>query len=177
MENRRLLWYVVRTNVQQEDRVVSNLNAWQVESFAPKIKERRPSSRSIKPVYAIKPLFPDYVFARFDALEKLHKIRFTRGVCEVVTFGGEPKSVDGEIISALKSRINGEGLVKLDDDFQKGDRVSIKGGPFRGFNGVFERKTSCFERVIILLNSVGSQTRVEIDRDLLTEVTQRRRAG
>jgi len=36
-----LRWYVIYTHPKQEERVDKNLRAWQVETFFPKIKERR----------------------------------------------------------------------------------------------------------------------------------------
>jgi transcriptional antiterminator RfaH len=165
-----LLWYVVRTNSRQETRVLNNLAAWQVEAFAPKIEERHYPSYARKPVYVIKPLFPNYVFARFDANTTLHKIRFTRGVNDVVTFGDMPTPVDDEIIALIKSRTDEYGMVSLGETFHEGDEVLIKSGPLKTFNGVFVRGTNDAQRVLILLNCVTYQPHIEIEREFLTKV-------
>jgi transcriptional antiterminator RfaH len=165
-----LLWYVVRTNSRQEERVLKNLAAWQVETFAPKIKEQRYPSYSSKPNYIIKPLFPNYIFVRFDVDASLHNIRYTRGVNDVVTFGDMPTPVDDEIIALIKSRINEQGLVNIGESFQEGDEVLIKSGPLKTFSGVFVRGTNDRERVMILLDCVTYQPHIEIERGFLMKV-------
>ena len=164
-----LLWYVVRTNPRQESRVHDNLEAWQVESFAPTVEERRYPSNAKKPVYVVKPLFANYVFARFDVNTTLHKVRYTRGVSHVVTFGGMPTPVDDEIIALIKSRSDERGVVRIAETFQEGDEVLIKSGPLKTFNGVFVRGTNDAQRVLILLNSVAFQPYLEIDREFLAK--------
>lgn len=58
-------WYLVSTKPQQEERAENNLAAWRVETFAPRVKRRRGRAGG-EPVYSIKPLLPDYTFARFE---------------------------------------------------------------------------------------------------------------
>ncbi len=69
-------WYVVQTGARQEDRAVSNLNAWGVETFLPKMRRRRTQLTGIT-THAVAPMFPGYIFARSDASRMLHKICFT----------------------------------------------------------------------------------------------------
>src|SRR5215211_1875734 len=91
-------WYAVRTHVNQESRAEANLKAWQLETFFPKIKEQRRNQFSGALTSLTKPLFPRYIFARFDLERSLHKVSFVRGVQNVVSFGGIPSPVDDEII-------------------------------------------------------------------------------
>src|SRR5689334_16613864 len=81
-------WYVVHTNPKQEERADSNLRAWGVETLHPKLKTRRFNEFTGAPTVTTKPLFPRYIFAKFNAREQLAKISFTRGVHYVVSFGG-----------------------------------------------------------------------------------------
>jgi transcriptional antiterminator RfaH len=141
-----------------------------VETFAPKIQEQRYPSYSSKPVYITKPLFPNYIFVRFDVNTSLHNIRFTRGVNDVVTFGCVPTPVDDEIIALIKSRINEKGLIDIGEHFQEGDEVMIKSGPLKTFSGVFVRGTNDVERVMILLDCVTYQPHIEIERGFLQKV-------
>src|SRR5262245_34582992 len=73
-------WYVVHTNAKQEDRAANNLRAWQVETFSPRMKERRYNQFTNEPILMTRPLFPRYIFARFEADQLLHKVSNTRGV-------------------------------------------------------------------------------------------------
>jgi len=54
--------------------------------------------------------------------------------------------------------------------FKPGDVVEIQAGPLRGFQGVFEREMSDQERVVILLDTLATSTRVQISREQLEKV-------
>lgn len=164
-----LRWYVVYTHPKQEDRVVKNLRAWQLESFSPRVKERRygPYGGS---KYVQKYLFPRYVFARFRVDRLLAKIHYTRGVNQVVSFGETPAQVDDEIIHLLQTHVDEEGFVRLGDGLKSGDRVVIKNGLFENFVGVFERELKDSDRVSILLSTVSFQSRLVIEKDLVAKI-------
>jgi transcriptional antiterminator RfaH len=121
--------------------------------------------------YVVKPLFPNYLFARFSVSELLHKISYTRGVHSVLSYGGGPTPIDDEIIEMMRSRLGSDGLIRLDDDFNKGDRVVIKKGPLCHFEGIFEGKYDAQERVSIFLTTVSYQNRVVIEKDWLRKVS------
>src|SRR5215207_6175857 len=116
-------WYVIHTKPMQEERVVSNLHAWGVETLLPKIRELRHNPYSGKPTEIVKPLFPRYMFARFNADALLHKVSYTRGVQGVVSFSGVPCRVDDHIIELLRARQGADGLIKLGESLSPGDKV------------------------------------------------------
>jgi transcriptional antiterminator RfaH len=147
-----------------------NLGALRVETFFPQMKERRRDSFTEKVSYVVKPLFPNYLFARFSVSQMLHKINYTRGVHSVLSNGGRPTPIEDEIIEMMKSRLGSDGLVRIDDDFNKGDRVVINKGPLCHFEGIFEGKYDAQERVSIFLTTVSYQNRVVIEKDLLRKV-------
>lgn len=163
-------WYAVCTNPKQEDRANDNLMAWNVETFAPKIKQRRLNPYTGDQTYLVKPLFPRYIFARFDITHMLHKVRFTRGVYTVVSFGHGPSPVDERIISLIRSRTDDEGFVKLTDEFKPGDQVRITVGPFKDLFGIFEKDMKDNARVMVLLNFINYQAHVNIRSDYLQKV-------
>ena len=88
-------WYVVYTLPNYEQRADSNLRAWHLETFAPKIKARRVNPFNGVSIYVTRPLFPRYIFARFNLNALMHKVRFTRGVSNVVSFGGLVPALGG----------------------------------------------------------------------------------
>jgi transcriptional antiterminator RfaH len=161
-------WYVVHTNPKQEDRAYSNLRCWGVETLHPKLKTRRVNEFSGALTYITKPLFPRYIFAKFDARQQLAKISFTRGVHHGVSFGGQPTPVEEDVIKIISARIDDNGFVKLGGDKLKpGDKVVIKAGPLRDFQGVFERELNDNERISVLLTTISYQGRVVVSRDVL----------
>ena len=160
-------WYVLHTKPKQEERANCNLVAWGVETLNPKLKTRRNNEFTGKPTYVTQPLFPRYLFAKFNAREQLSKILFTRGVHNVVCFGDSPASVSEEIIDVIRERIDQNGIVKAVDDLKPGDRVVISAGPLRNLSGVFEREVKGNDRVLILLTTIGYQGHLEVNRNLI----------
>ena len=158
-------WYVVHTNPRQEERANNNLRAWGVETLNPKLRTCRYNEFSGAPIIITQPLFPRYIFAKFDAGKQLAKIWFTRGVHDVVCFGGTPAPVDEDIIAILHSRMDKDGFIQTNDDLKPGDKVIIKTGPMRNFMGVFERKLKASERILVLLTSINYQGRLVVERD------------
>jgi transcription antitermination factor NusG len=118
-------------------------------------------------VQVIDHMFPRYIFARFNADAMLHKVRFTRGVWNVVMIGDVPARVDDEIIDLLRSRMSPDGLITYQDEFDEGDEVYLKAGPFKGFTGVFNSRLTGSDRVLILLDTVRFQGRLIIDKALI----------
>jgi transcriptional antiterminator RfaH len=163
-------WYVVYTNAKQEERATHNLRSWGVETLHAKLRTRRFNEFTGAPSFISKPLFPRYVFAKFNARKQLAKICFTRGVSTVVSFGGTPASVDDSIIQILDDRIDENGFVKSGEALHPGDRVIVKAGPLRDFVGVFEQELKDSERISILLTTISYQGRLVVSRELIEKI-------
>jgi transcription elongation factor/antiterminator RfaH len=163
-------WYAIRTNPQQEERAKCNLLAWGVETFSPRVRDRRRNQFTGASTFISKPLFPRYIFARFQASSLLHKIWYTRGVHSVVGFGDGPSPIDDEIIALIRSQVNDDGFVRIGEEFRHGDKVQIKDGPLKNMVGVFERNLKEADRIRILLTTVSYQGHLSIERDLVEKV-------
>ena len=161
------LWYVVQTHPKQEDRADINLRAHSVETFLPKIRDRRYNKFTGAPSFITRPLFPKYMFARFKINDLYHLIRYTRGVHSLVSLSSGPIPVNEGVIASIRGRMDSNGLVKLGDEFEPGDEVQIMGGSYESFTGVFERNMQDDERVRILLHTVNYQAHIIIERELV----------
>jgi transcriptional antiterminator RfaH len=166
-----LSWYAIFTNPRQEERANSNLLSWGVETFSPRWKECRRNQFTGVPTYFTKPLFPRYIFARFNVDHLLQKVWFTRGVKSVVTFNDSPARIDDSLIDLIKSRVNEDGFVKLGEDFSQGDKVLIKAGPLKSIVGIFERDLKDSDRVTILLANISFQGRVTVEKSMVAKVS------
>lgn len=164
-------WYVIHTHLKQEYRAGSNLKVLGVPIFNPQIRERRYNQFTLAPTYVTKPLFPRYIFAQFKTNDLYHKVRFTRGVYSVVSFGEGPTPIDEEIIALIQSNIKEDGFVRIDEGLRAGDRVIVKDGPLKNFSGVFEREMRDNDRIRILLETVSYQAHIEIDRNMVRKVS------
>ena len=160
-------WYVVHTHLKQEERANENLKSWGVETLHAKLKTRRYNEFTGAPTHLTQPLFPRYIFAKFNAREQLPKIRFTRGVNNVVCFGENPAPVDEDIIDLIRARIDENGFVKGNDELKPGDKVVISAGPLRSLIGIFEREIKGSDRISILLTAIEFQGRLVVEKDLV----------
>ena len=164
-------WFAICTNPKQEDRAYLNLQAGGVECFYPKIQESRRNQFTGAVTFIARPLFPRYIFARFRVQSSLRRVRFTRGVLRVVSFNLTPAPIDGEVIEFMRSRVAGDGFIKLGEDLKPGDKVRIKdGGPWGAIVGVVERNTPASERVQILLTAINYQGRLMIERECVEKL-------
>lgn len=163
-------WYVIYTKPNDQERADYNLRAWGVETFNPKMRQVRYNEFTDKPTYTTKPLFPRYLFARFDADLLLHKIYFTRGVSTVVNFGEGPVTVEDEIIELMRSQVGADGMVKPANELKTGDQVMIKEGPLKNLVGLFEGHGKEADRVKVLLTTLNYQGSIVIEREFLKKV-------
>ncbi|HEX8560145.1 MAG TPA: transcription termination/antitermination NusG family protein [Pyrinomonadaceae bacterium] len=163
-------WYAIQTHLKQEDRAYCNLAAWGLRAFSPRLREGRRNQFTGAVTYFSKPMFSRYIFARFDAASLLHKICYTRGVKNVVCFGGSPVPIDDEVIAMLQARVGADGYVKLGEELKHGDRIVITGGPLKDFAGVFERGMKDSERVMVLLTTISYQGSFSVGKEMVRKV-------
>jgi len=80
---------------------------------------------------------------------------------------GNPCVVDESLIGLLQSRMM-DGFVSMDHPkIVKGDKLITMDGPFSGMTGLFLNKFKPNERIMILLNAIQSQAKVEVPMDLV----------
>jgi len=160
-------WYVIHTHPRQEDRVDNNLSNAGIETLAPRIKKYKYNSYTGEVIHKVKPFFPNYIFARFEAAKLLHKIRLTRGVHSVVCYGTTPAIVDNSIITAIQLFIKQKTENEIKEAIKPGDEVIIEDGPLKDFRGIFERETGDIDRVMILLQAVSYQAHLVVGKEML----------
>lgn len=157
-------WYVVYTKARQEDVALENLQRQGFEAYLPrwKVTKRKQSLLSS----LIEPFFPRYLFIHMDrSQDNWAPIRSTRGVCGLVRFGGSPNPVPDDFIKMLKNNENCEELQTVKEDFwHTGAEVDVEAGPFAGYRCVF-LESSSMDRVRVLLDVLGKQTRATLNRN------------
>ena len=153
-------WYVIQTKPKQEEEAKSYLSVKGLEVFNPLLETL--NQRNGRMNKELKPLFPNYIFGKFELERNYTLVKWARGVKRILGFGGVPTPISERVIEEIKSRSNGSGFVKAKYDFNPNDKVRIKSGPLRDFRGIFEKWVPEKERVRILLNLIGYQPSVEI---------------
>jgi transcriptional antiterminator RfaH len=154
-------WYAVNTKTHCEAIACASLERHGVEVFLPMLKERKVLRGKCGPTTS--PLFPRYLFVKFDVSSQLRAVRYARGVNNIVTFGSGPSVVDESIIHAIQSQLT-EGVIEFSEDrFSPGQAVRIQHGPLCGLEAVFERKLDGTSRAVLLLKAISFQARVILE--------------
>jgi transcriptional antiterminator RfaH len=155
-------WYALYTKPRKEDAVAVRLQDIEIDVLNPKLKSKKYKGNKL--IETVEALFPCYLLAKFDKDKCFHLISYTRGVRYIVG-KNNPIVVHEEIVNTIKEKMKEGNVVINTQNFERGDRVFIRDGPFKDFYGIFERETRGAERVIIFLNTINY--RVELDRWLL----------
>jgi transcriptional antiterminator RfaH len=162
------MWYAIHTKPRQEEYAAMNLSREDVTVYNPRIRRARILRGRI--VRAAEPLFPGYIFADFIPEQQYNLVRYSRGVSAIVGGIDSIWQVSQEIIDLIRARQDDEGYVRLVADLKPGDLVEIHNGPFKGLTGIFSGRLRPAERVMILLQSINMQARLEIDQDFVRKV-------
>jgi len=168
-----LAWYCLRSQPKHEHIAAAHLSRdLAVEVFLPRIRFKRATRRGA--VWVTEALFPNYLFARFDLADSLRKVCHGRGVRGVVHFGTRWPTVPDPVVESLRTALGGDNLHLIPDEFAPGDSVRITGGVFHGLEAVVTRAMPGKERVAVLLEFLGRQASVEVDRSRLVPAQDRR---
>ncbi len=152
-------WFAVQVRSRQEASVANQLKGQGYERFLPLYKLRKRWSDRIKEVEA--PLFPGYLFCRFNPQDRLPILK-TPGVIQIVGFQNGPVAVDESEIRSLQTLV-AAGVPHQPWPFlAAGDRVRIESGPLLGVEGILtEVKRS--HRLILSVTLLQRSVAVEID--------------
>lgn len=163
-----LLWYVIQTKPKKEKEAESYLSPKGVEIFSPLLETFSFINGAMR--QTVKPLFPNYIFGKFNLMENYPLVRWARGVRSVLGFGGYPVPLADEVIEVIRRRTDADGIVRRSHRFEANDPVRIVTGPMKDLVGIFERYVSDGERVRILLNLIGYQPSVEVHYSMIEKV-------
>ncbi len=161
-------WYVIQTKPKKEEESTSYLSTKGVEIFNPLMETF--SLRNGRMSKALKPLFPGYIFGKFDLEKSYPLVRWARGVNKILGFGGYPSPISEEVIQIIKGRLDAQGNIRIKHQFKTNDLIRVKSGPLRDLLGIFDRWVSDSDRVRILLNLIGYQPEVEVHCSLIEKV-------
>ena len=147
-------WYALHSKPHKERQVASLLRSRNLEVFLPLLRVNPVNPRAARE----RPYFPNYLFAHVDLdVTGLSLVQWTPGLLRMVEFGGVLGTVPGALIAQLKQRMHdiraAGGLVL--QGLCAGDRVRVTGGPFQGYEGVFDARLSGADRVRVLLELIG----------------------
>ena len=158
---RRFPWYALRVKPRFERKVSQSLHQKGYEEFAPFYRSRRRWSDRTKTVEF--PLFPGYIFCRFDPTKRL-PILETPGVTAIVSFGKQLIPVDEAEIRAIQATVRSGAEVVPWPYLRLGQRVRIVGGPLGGLTGLL-LDLQDGRRLVLSVTMLQRSVAVEISRE------------
>lgn len=165
MHDRGVSWFLAQLKPNCVHIAERNLKRQGVRTFLP--MEEGTVRRSGRFVSALLPLFPGYIFVSFDtASGQWRSVNSTYGVTKLVSFGTMPAPVPLDLVSQLMLRCDASGKLLPPKLLTPGDQVRITMGPFADFVAEVESIASD-RRVWVLMELMGSQTRVAVNADQL----------
>ena len=163
-----LHWFVVQSKPREEERALHYLREKGFDTYLPRMEVV--SVRKLKNVKSEKPLFPGYLFCRFNKEDEiLAHVRWTRGVKKLLPESVNPIPVENEVVKAIQSLQQKDGVIRK-QPFHKNDRIRIARGPMKNILGVFDHWSSDNGRVKVLLQFLNYQASVELHHSLVEKV-------
>jgi transcriptional antiterminator RfaH len=159
-------WFALQSKPRQEIVAEQSLGLRHIETFCPKIKEKKILNGT--PRESVGPMFPGYLFARFDLASEYQAARYAHGVKRVVAFGERPAIVPEWIVVSIQERTEGGVLVYEPPVLRSGIPIEIIDGPFQGFRAILERQMKSRDRVVVLLTALQYEARLTLDRLQIT---------
>ena len=159
-------WFALQVRTRNEAGVAEQLSGRGYERFLPLYKVRKRWSDRIKEVDA--PLFPGYLFCRFDPQDRLPILK-TPGVMQIVGFKNGPVPVDESEIQALLTVIAAGAPHQPWPLLTAGDRVRIESGPLLGLEGILTEVRRS-HRLVLSVTLLQRSVAVEIDSALVAAI-------
>jgi len=157
-------WFCLHTKPLKESQVASYCaTQLSLETYYPRLKQQRTIRRQQRIV--IGPLFPRYLFCRFDARLLYRAVRYAPEVITVVSAGNAPAVVEDSLIESLRSWTGSENdILTLTPSIRPGDTVEIVAGPMQGLSGTILAESSDRNRVKLLLSFLQEGAHLSVDR-------------
>jgi transcription antitermination factor NusG len=159
MDATGMAWFALSVTPRKEKVTARTLRALGYEDFLPLYSLKRRWSDRIKTIEF--PLFPGYVFSRFDPKLRLPILKIAT-VNHVVGPAHKPEPVEESEILALRT-VCQSGLQAIPCPYLTvGSKVLIHDGPLSGLEGILVRDKQT--RLVLSVSLLQRSVAVEIDR-------------
>jgi transcription antitermination factor NusG len=155
-------WFGLRVKQRSEFRACGELSLRGFEAFLPSQRVRRRWSDRTQVVE--EPLFPGYLFCRFERSDRI-RILETPGVIQVVGFGERLAPIDEAEIDAIQRMVASRVELTPWPYLGAGQQIVIDAGPLAGVRGVVIRTETGNPRVVVSVTLMQRSITAEIDRE------------
>jgi len=153
-------WYALLTKPRHEKTVAAQLKGKGYEQFLPLYRSWRRSAGRVRDAFL--PLFPGYMFCRFNEFRRL-PILMTPGVFSIVGIGNAPEPIPDDDIATIQTACSSGLEVGPWPYLERGDRVRVEFGPLKGVEGIFLAEKNSV-RLVISVGILQRSLAVEVDR-------------
>jgi transcription termination/antitermination protein NusG len=156
-------WYAVRVRSNFDFSVENSLTSKGYEVFCPAYRARH--RHRDRAVTVRVPLFPGYLFCRFDPRHQLPILK-TPGVVHVLSMGSTPEPVEESEVGAVRKMVESNLRVQPWPFLQAGDVVQFVDGPLCGLEGILlVEKNQC--RLVVSVQILQRSVATEVASDWL----------
>jgi transcription antitermination factor NusG len=161
-------WFALQTTARNEREVERLLTREGYECFLPTYRQK--SQCSDRVVELEVPLFPEYVFCRFNP-SALGKAISTPGVVRIAEFEGQPVEVEIKEIEALQLLVQSNFLREPWGRIPDGSLIQVETGPLTGVRGIFcaGRGNGC---LVISVTALQQSVAVRLDEKTVVSVIE-----
>lgn len=153
-------WYALRVRSRHEDTVTRHLQARGFESFLPLYRGQHRWCDRFKEIDL--PLFPGYVFCRFDLGNRL-PVLTVPGVVHALGVGKIPVPINDHEIDSIQAAVNSRLSRQPWPYLEIGHRVRIEYGPLCGVEGIL-LSFKGHQRLVLSVTLLRRSVAVEVDQ-------------
>ena len=164
-------WFAIAVKPRHEKSVAHVLDTKGYETFVPLYKQRNRRAARLRDFDL--PLFPGYVFSRFELFKRL-PVMITPGVIKILGVGSNPAPVDPIEIASLRKTLAKALSARTLPFLQAGSKVRICEGPLQGVQGIIVSVRG-EPRIVLSATLLQRSVIVEVDSNwLVAEGSQQR---
>jgi transcriptional antiterminator NusG len=156
-------WYALRVKSNRERITAVGLQGRGFEVFLPECH----GYGAAREKQHHKPLFPGYLFSRFDINDRLPVLTLP-GLVHIVGCGKQPVPVDNQEIESLKIVMRPGLPVQREQGATLGQRIRIEKGPLTGAEGTVVGLRGR-QRLVVAISLLQRAVSVHLDRDSVSE--------
>lgn len=159
-------WFALHIKSNFEKVAATILESKGLDVYYPSFRSKRRWSDRVKEIE--RPLFPGYVFCRFDPNHRL-PILTTPGVLNVVGVAKTPAPIPEAEICAVQKIVQSGMAVQPWPFLQVGQRVLIEKGAFAGTEGILLEVKNQY-RIVVSISLLQRAIAAEIDAETVREL-------
>lgn len=164
----KVCWYALHVRSRKESYIASQIQGQGYECLLPTYKSIRTWSDRVKELE--QPLFPGYLFCRFD-FQSRRQVVTTPGVLQIVGYGRTAIPVSDEEIQALQLAVS-SGIAKQPWPYlEVGQRVRVNYGTLTGLEGILVNVKGN-HRVVLSVTLLQRSVAMEVETSWLSPIRE-----